>query len=145
MNTSKNPMVRNQIKLCEKLIPLEKLFNGKEIREAAKALENFRLHFNEQEILYGAKLTIRVDSYNSDFYLVANRIETDKEYQDRLEKVRLAKELADQRALKRKETERLRSIRREADREKLALEQIQQIARANGITIEQLQALSEIK
>jgi hypothetical protein len=47
---------RKTIQVGSKRIPLNKLLHGKEIREAAKALEDFRLKLNEEEFLYGAKL-----------------------------------------------------------------------------------------
>lgn len=85
---------RKTVELGRKRIPFNKLFDGKEIREAAKALEDFRLHFNEQEILYGAKLTIHMGTYyENTASLVAARPETDKEYEERLIEAERAEEL----------------------------------------------------
>jgi hypothetical protein len=93
-------------------VPLKKLLHGKEIREAAKALEDFRLNLNEAEFLYGAKITLTMDSYG-ECTALAKRPETDKEYADRLEKARLAAEAKRRREAERKIAE---AARREKDR-----------------------------
>lgn len=141
---TKNTLVRKDIDLGKKRIPLKKLFHGKEIRVAAKALEDFRLHFNEQEILYGAKLTVCVDPYG-EVYLTAKRPESDNEYKDRLEKARAAKELSEERARKRKEAAHKKAIEDAANKQINALETIRSLAKVNGLTSEQLQTLLELK
>lgn len=83
-------------------IPMVKLLDNKEIREAAKALENYRLKMNELEILHGATLTIKRDAWNGDYDLVATRPETDQEMADRLEKARLAAEAKQRREAEKK-------------------------------------------
>ena len=50
---AKTTLQRQSVELGKKRVPLKKLLHGKEIRAAAKALEDFRLIFNEQEILCG--------------------------------------------------------------------------------------------
>jgi hypothetical protein len=79
-----------------------KLLDGKDIRTAAKNLEDFRLKMNELEILQGATLTVKYDNWNSDFNLVATRSETDAEMNDRLEKARLAAEAKQRREAEKK-------------------------------------------
>lgn len=132
---------RKTVELGRKRIPFKKLFNGKEIREAAKALEEFRLCFNEFEILYGARLTIHMTSYYDEAELVAARPETDKEYEERVAKAERAAELKAKRVAEKKETDRLKAIEKEANRQKDALEKIRDMAKANGLTVEQLKTL----
>jgi hypothetical protein len=137
---------RKTVELGRKRIPFKKLFDGKEIREAAKALEDFRLHFNEQEILYGAKLTVRMGTYyDNEASLIAARPETDKEYDDRIEKAERAAELKAKRAAEKKEADRLKAIEKEANRQKDALDKIREVAKANGLTVDQLKILLDIK
>lgn len=142
---TKQPNARKEIQLGKKRIPMKKLLHGKEIREAAKALEDFRLEFNEQEILYGAKLTVWIEPYNGDAYLMAKRPESDNEYKNRLEKARLAAELKQENARKRKEALRLKAIEEEANKQQKALETIRSMAKANGLTIDQLKILLDTK
>ena len=92
MATRKKTTDRKTLQIKKLRIPLRKLLDGKEIREAAKNLEDFRLKMNELEILQGAKLTVKYDNWDSTFDLVATRPETDAEMNDRLEKARLAAE-----------------------------------------------------
>jgi hypothetical protein len=103
---------RKTIEVARKRVPLKKLLHGKEIREAAKALEDFRLNLNEAEFLYGAKITLTMDSYG-ECTALAKRPETDKEYADRLEKARLAAEAKRRREAEKKASE---AARREKDR-----------------------------
>jgi hypothetical protein len=136
---------RKTVEIGRRRIPFKKLFHGKEIREAAKNLEDFRLHFNEQEILYGAKLTIEMSSYYDEATLVAARPETDKEYEERIAKAEKAAELKAKRAAEKKEADRLKAIEEEANKQQKALDAIRTLAKANGLTIEQLQILLDTK
>ena len=136
---------RKTVEIGRRRIPFKKLFHGKEIREAAKNLEDFRLHFNEQEILYGAKLTIDMSSYYDEATLIAARPETDKEYEERIAKAERAAELKAKRAAEKKEADRLKAIEKEANRQKDALDAIRTLAKANGVTAEQLQTLLDTK
>ena len=102
MATRKNPNDRKILQIKKIRIPMVKLLDGKEIREAAKALENYRLKMNELEILHGAKLTIKRDAWNGDYDLIATRLETDQELADRLEKARLAAEVKKRREAEKK-------------------------------------------
>ena len=133
MGARKNPSDRKIIQIKKLRIPMIKLLDGKDIRTAAKNLENVRLKMNELEILHGATLTIKYDAWNSDFNLIATRPESDQELADRLEKARLAAE-----AKKRREAEkRAAEAKREADRviaeQRKAFDMIHELARKHGI------------
>lgn len=126
---------RKTIEVGSKRIPLRQLLNGKEIREAAKALEDFRMKLNEEEFLYGAKISIKWENYDS-VYAVARRLETDKEFADRLEKQRLAAEAKAERA-------RIKAIRDEerrrqeaATRKARVAEHIKNLAKEAGISVD---------
>jgi len=54
---------RKTVEVARKRVPLRKLLHGKEIRAAAKALEDFRMNLNEAEFLYGAKITLTMDTF----------------------------------------------------------------------------------
>ena len=134
LKMSKKPLTKKLIEIDKKRIPLRQLIHNKEIREAAKALEDFRMKLNEQEFLYGAKITIKWENYG-EAYAVARRLETDKEFEDRIEKVRLAAEA-------KKERERLRKLKEAKLREQEELnkkarvtEYIQKLAREAGIAV----------
>jgi hypothetical protein len=102
MATRKKPTDRKTLQIKKLRIPLRKLLDGKEIREAAKNLEDFRLKMNELEIMQGAKLTVKYETWDSTFDLVATRQETDAEMNDRLEKARLAAEAKQRREAEKK-------------------------------------------
>ena len=130
-------MNRKRIEIASKRIPMKKLLHGKEIREAAKALEDFRMNLNEQEFLYGAKITLQVKEYG-ETYAVASRLETDNEYEDRIEKARLAAEAKKERdrIRKLKEAERAR-IDAEMRKERVA-QHIKDLASTNGLSKQEL-------
>ena len=125
---------RKTIEIDRKRIPLRQLLNGKEIREAARALEDFRMKLNEQEFLYGAKIIIKWEDY-SDVYAVARRPETDKEYADRLEKARIAAEVKAERARIKAKREEQRKIEEEANKKARVAEYIQKLAKEAGIAV----------
>ena len=102
MATRKKTTDRKTLLIKKLRIPMVKLLDGKDIRTAAKNLEDFRLKMNELEILHGATLTVKYDNWNSDFNLVATRPETDNEMNDRLEKARLAAEAKQRREAEKK-------------------------------------------
>jgi hypothetical protein len=133
MATRKKTTDRKTLQIKKLRIPLRKLLDGKEIREAAKNLEDFRLKMNELEILQGAKLTVKYDNWDSTFDLVATRPETDAEMNDRLEKARLAAEAKQRREAEKKASE----AKREADRiiaeQRKAFDMISELARKHGI------------
>ncbi len=124
---------RKTIEIDRKRIPMKKLLHGKEIREAAKALEDFRLGLNEQEFLYGAKIYIQVGEYG-ETHAVARRLETDKEFEDRLEKARLAAEAKKAREIKRKQQEEAKRQRDAEMKRERAAQWIRETAKANGLT-----------
>jgi len=126
---------RKQIEIGRKRIPLRKLLHGKEIRDAAKTLEEFRKTLNEQEFLHGAKLFVDWQDYGM-CDIVARRPETDKEYADRLERARVA---AEQKALR--EQKRIAEAEQRAHREIIrkkqeAVDLIQKLAKGAGISVD---------
>lgn len=133
----KKTLQRKQVEIGKKRIPLRKLLHGKEIRAGAKALEDFRLQLNEQEMLFGAKLTIKMEPYG-EAVLIASRLETDNEYEKRLEAHRIAEEQKAERARKRKLVEAERQKRLEQERKGSAVESIRRMIIANGLTPEDL-------
>lgn len=127
--------IRKTIEIDSKRIPLRQLLHGKEIREAAKALEGFRMKLNEQEFLYGAKITIKWDNYG-DVYAVARRPETDKEFADRIEKARLAAEAKKEREAKRKLQAEIRAREEEQNKKARVAEYIKKLASDAGISVD---------
>lgn len=126
---------KKTIEIGSKRIPLRQLLHGKEIREAAKALEDFRMKLNEQEFLYGAKITVKWDNYG-DVYAVARRLETDKEFADRIEKARLAAEAKKEREAKRKLQAEVRAREEAANQKKRTAEYIKKLAKDAGLSVD---------
>ena len=133
MATRKKTTDRKTLQIKKLRIPLRKLLDGKEIREAAKNLEDFRLKMNELEILQGAKLTVKYDNWDSTFDLVATRPETDDEMNDRLEKARLALEAKQRREAEKKANEAKREADRVIAEQRKAFDMIHELARKHGI------------
>jgi hypothetical protein len=138
MATRKKITDRKTLTIKQARIPLVKLLNGKDIRTAAKNLEDFRLKMNELEILHGATLTVKYDNWNSDFNLVATRPETDQEMNDRLEKARLAAEAKQRREAERKVAEAARKEQARIDQLHKTKEQLIRMALEAGIDRESL-------
>jgi negative regulator of genetic competence, sporulation and motility len=132
---------RKIIRLGTKRVPIHKLLHGKEIREAAKALEDFRLVFNEEEFMQGAKLTVRVESHSTEVTLIATRLETDEEMADRLEQMRLAAERKVEREKKRKLMEAEIKEKRAAEDRKAILEKIKIAAKHLKFTKDEIDDL----
>lgn len=128
---------RKTVEVARKRVPLKKLLHGREIREAAKALEDFRMTLNEAEFLYGAKIHLTMDSYG-ECQAVAKRLETDKEFADRMEKARLAAEAKKAREAKRREAEKQAQIEQAFRRRANAREYIRKVAEEHGITSDDL-------
>lgn len=126
---------RKTIEIDRKKIPLRTLLNGKEIREAARALEDFRLKLNEQEFLYGAKITVKWEDYDT-VYAVARRLETDKEYADRIEKARVAAEAKAERDRKRQQMALKRAEQEQLNKRARVAEYIQKLAKDAGLSID---------
>lgn len=129
---------RKTVEVARKRVPLKKLLHGKEIREAAKALEDFRMNLNEAEFLYGAKITLVMDPSFGECTAVAKRLETDKEFEDRMEKARLAAEAKKAREAKRRDAEKQAQIEQAFRRRANAREYIRKVAEEHGITSDEL-------
>ncbi len=138
MATRKKTTDRKILTIKQARIPLVKLMNGKDIRTAAKNLEDFRLKMNELEILHGATLTVKYDNWNSDFNLVATRPETDNEMNDRLEKARLAAEAKQRREAEKKIVDAKRKEQARIDQLHKTKEQLIKMALEAGIGREHL-------
>ena len=128
---------RKTVEVARKRVPLRKLLHGKEIRAAAKALEDFRMNLNEAEFLYGAKITLTMDTFG-ECVAVARRPETDKEFADRMEKARLAAEAKKAREAKRRDAEKQAQIEAAFRRRANAREYIRKVAEEHGITSDEL-------
>ena len=128
---------RKTVEIGKKRIPLKKLLHGKDIRSAAKALEDFRLVFNEQEMLFGATLTIKMDPYG-EASLHAHRPETDNEYAKRLEAARIAAEQKAEREKKRKLMAAEKAKRDAEIRKANIAERVKEMAIGNGISLAEL-------
>lgn len=139
---SKDKNQRKTVEIARKRIPLRKLIHGKEIREAAQALESFRLKFKEEEFLYGGRIHVKWDSYG-DAEAVVTRPETDKEFSDRLEKERLAAERKAQREQQRKIAAYQRAIYEAETRRQRTVNTIKEMARENGLTADDIKSILE--
>jgi hypothetical protein len=128
---------RKTIEIARKRIPLRALMHGKEIRDAAAAVEKFRMKLNEQEFLYGAKITIDWKSYNT-VDAVARRPETDNEYSERLERLRIAAELKKKREQQRKLDAEKRKAEEEIRKRARTAETIRKMAKENGLSTDEL-------
>lgn len=140
MKNAKNE--RKTIEIDRKRIPMKKLLHGKEIREAAKALEDFRLSLNEQEFLYGAKIYVTIGEFG-ETHAVARRFETDKEFEERLEKQRIAEILKKEREEKRRIQAEQRKKEAAIKERARAAEFIRNYARENKLTPSELQQILE--
>jgi hypothetical protein len=110
-----DPTKPRKIKIKEQRIPMVRLLNGKEIRDAASSLEQYRLKMVEQEFLFGATLRIKYDTDNRDFTLIAERLETESEVARRLEKAAAAAEAKRIREEKRRADEIAREEKRKKE------------------------------
>lgn len=133
-NNSKRPN-RKTVELKSKRLPLKKLLHGKEIREAAKALEEFRLHFTEQEILHGGKIFVKVGQFG-EVECVVRRPETDSEYDARIEKARLAEIARLERAEARRIAAEKKRIKEEATKRERTADYIKKLAADAGLTVD---------
>ncbi len=131
---AKNKQERKQIEIDRKRIPLRSLLHGKEIRDAAKALESFRMKLNEKEFLYGAKLYVDWHDYST-ADIVARRMETDQEYADRLERIRIAAEQKVERERRQKLQAEFRARQAEIKKRAQAAETIRRIAQEAGLNV----------
>ena len=125
------------VELKKVRIPMRKLLHGFEIREAADNLKNYRLKLLEEELMQGAKLTVKMDTYG-EVMLHASRLETDKEFEARLEAARLAEEAKKERAAKRKLYEAEKAKRDAEVRKQNVAQRAKEMALSNGISVEEL-------
>lgn len=128
---------RKTVEIDRKRIPLRSLLHGKEIREGAKALEDFRLKMNDKEILYGAKLYIDWIDYGT-CEVVARRLETDQEFADRLERLRISEELKKERERKKQLMAEQKAREAEIRKKASAIETIRRMAKENGLSSDAL-------
>lgn len=105
---------RQTVVIGRRRVPLKKMLHNQEIRVAAKNLEDFRLHFKEEEILYGAKIRLEFDTFNDELFAITERLETDQEYADRQEILRQAAEAKAERDRKRAEAQARKEERERA-------------------------------
>ncbi len=134
----KDPLAPKRVKIKEVRIPMQKLLKDKDLRTAAKNLEDFRLKFKEEEILYGAALTIKYDTWDREFKLLVDRLETAEETAERVEKERLAAEEKRRREAERKAREEKAKAEREQKRIAEALEDLRKHAMIHGIPMDKL-------
>ncbi len=134
---AKNKNERKTVEIDRKRIPLRTLMHGKEIRDAAKAVEDFRMKLNEKEFLYGAKLFVDWNDYN-DVHIVARRPETDQEYSDRLERARIAEIQKKERERKRQMMAEQKAREQEFRRRAAAVEQMRKTAKELGLSADDL-------
>ena len=130
---ARNKQDRKTVEIDRKRIPLRSLIHGKEIRDAAKSLEAFRMKLNEQEFLYGAKLYIDWKDYST-VDIVARRLETDKEYADRLERARIAEEQKRRREIERAAAAVKRAEMEEFRQRAAAVENLRKTAKQLGLS-----------
>lgn len=135
--TTEQKQKRKMIEVDRKRVPLRKLFHGKEIRQAAAALEEYRLKLNEAEFLYGAKITLTMDSYG-ECVAVAKRLETDKEFEARLERMRLAEEAKKEREARKVVEAELRAAAALERQRKQAIETMKNLMKSNNVTLDDL-------
>lgn len=137
--TTQQQQKRKMVEVDRKRVPLRKLFHGKEIREAAAALEDYRLKLNEAEFLYGAKITLTMDSYG-ECVAVAKRLETDSEFATRLEKARLAEEAKKEREARKAIEAELKAANAAERQRKQAIETMKNLMKANNVSFDDLKA-----
>lgn len=130
---------RKMVEVDRKRVPLRKLFHGKEIRDAAAALEDYRLKLNEAEFLYGAKITLTMDSYG-ECVAVAKRLETDSEFAARLERARLAEEAKKEREARKAIEAELKAANAAERQRKQAIETMKNLMKSNNVTLDDLKA-----
>ena len=130
---------RKSIVIERRRIPLTKILHNRYIEDAIAELKAFRAKFAEDEVLYKRKVMIK---YNQGECIAeVYRLETDKEYNARLEQERIAREA-------KLERQRKKELREKAKAEKAAqaailaeekqrqqdLETIKQLSRKLGLT-----------
>jgi len=100
---------RKSIVIERKRIPLTKILSNRYIEDAIAELKAFRAKFAEDEVLYKRKVMIKYDRYSGEYTAEVYRLETDKEYNARLEEERIAREAKLERARKKEEREKIKA------------------------------------
>lgn len=100
---------RKSIVIERKRIPLTKILSNRYIEDAIAELKAFRAKFAEDEVLYKRKVMIKYDRYSGEYTAEVYRLETDKEYNARLEEERIAREAKLERARKKEEREKVKA------------------------------------
>lgn len=140
---------RKLVEIGRRRFPMKKLIHGKEIREAMEEMERFRQQFNEQEFFYGARVYLEVADYDR-IDAVCKRLETDKEYDARMEEIRAKEQLKREREQRRlaKEAERRRQLEAAAAQaaelqRQRDLQAVKDLARKLGLSSKELSELGE--
>ena len=100
---------RQSIVVERKRVPLTKILNNRYIEDAIAELKAFRAKFAEDEVLYKRKVMIKYDRFNGQYIAEVYRLETDKEYNDRLEMERAKREEKLERARKKEERDKIKA------------------------------------
>lgn len=130
---------RKSIVIERRRIPLTKILHNRYIEDAIAELKAFRAKFAEDEVLYKRKVMIK---YNQGECIAeVYRLETDKEYNARLEQERLAREAKLEWARKKEEREKIKAekaaqaaILAEETQRQQDLETIKALSRKLGLT-----------
>ena len=139
---------RKSIVIERKRIPLTKILHNRYIEDAIAELKAFRAKFAEDEVLYKRKVMIKQDRYSGEFTAEVYRLETDKEYNTRLELERQQREAKLERARKKEEREKIKAqkaahaaVLAEKKQRQQDLETIKQLSRKLGLTQKDLEKL----
>jgi hypothetical protein len=112
---------RKSIVIERRRIPLTKILHNRYIEDAIAELKAFRAKFAEDEVLYKRKVMIK---YNQGECIAeVYRLETDKEYNTRLEEERQKREAKLERERKKELREQIKAEQAARDAERAAEEQ----------------------
>lgn len=106
---------RKSIVVERKRVPITKILQNRYIEDAIAELKAFRAKFAEDEVLYKRKVMIKYDRYSGEYTAEVYRLETDKEYNARLEEERAKREA-------KLERQRKKELREKAKAEQAARE-----------------------
>jgi hypothetical protein len=140
---------RKLVEIKRKRLPLKKLLQGREIRDAMAEIEKFRRQFNEQEFLYGGHVYLEVTDYDR-IDAVCKRPETDKEYNLRMDGIRAKEQAKLEREHNRAIREEQRRLHREAEAARAVeeqrlkdLETMKAMVRKLGLSAKEIEQLSQ--
>lgn len=132
---------RKSIVIERRRVPMSKIFHNRYIEDAIAELKAFRAKFAEDEVLYKRKVMIKYDRYNDAYTAEVYRLETDKEYNARLEEERQKREEKLERARKKEEREKIKAqkaahaaVLAEQKQRQQDLETIKALSRKLGLT-----------